>query len=352
MYTVPSGTRRLKVQLWGAGGGSGYFLDRKVGYGGGGAFVEAILEVNPFDVLEIVVGAGGAGGQNGVFVEDIDTAAVREEVNLRRKKEMYMTADQRAEERLKAAMADEVSVSASMHAEASITDAYGNVDAARAVAMDKHRAMALGGLPGGGDGYGGHGRWAGGGGGGYTIVSKRGVRGAQAYLVAAGGGGGGSLHGSPGGGLNGPLPGSRIQPRNGGTATVEEGGAPGDCGSVLNSKWVGQKGLQWKGGNGSEYGGGGGGGFFGGGGGGTNPGVAGGGGGGASFVYRHRVKDYLVLIGDAPTPGGIEHDPPLACGLGEWDKPGGPSGRGGMGDAKESKNGNAGAVRILKPGFY
>ena len=51
----------------------------------------------------------------------------------------------------------------------------------------------------------------------------------------------------------------------------------GDCGSVLNSKWVGQKGLPWKGGNGSEYGGGGGGGIFGGGGGGTNPGVAGGG---------------------------------------------------------------------------
>ena len=51
----------------------------------------------------------------------------------------------------------------------------------------------------------------------------------------------------------------------------------GDCGSVLNSKWIGQKGLPWKGGNGSEYGGGGGGGIFGGGGGGTNPGVAGGG---------------------------------------------------------------------------
>ena len=62
-------------------------------------------------------------------------------------------------------------------------------------------------IPGGGDGYGGHGRWAGGGGGGYTIVSKKGIRGSQALVVAAGGGGGGSLNGCPGGGPHGALPG-------------------------------------------------------------------------------------------------------------------------------------------------
>ena len=25
--------------------------------------------------------------------------------------------------------------------------------------------------------------------------------------------------------------------------------------------------------------------------------------------------------------GGMAHDPPAACGLGEWDKPGGPAGK-------------------------
>ena len=73
-YVVPSNISRLKIQAWGAGGGSGYFLERKVGYGGGGAFIEVILEVNAFDVLEIVVGSGGQGGNNGIFVEDIDVS--------------------------------------------------------------------------------------------------------------------------------------------------------------------------------------------------------------------------------------------------------------------------------------
>ena len=209
-YIVPSNVSRLKIQAWGAGGGSGYFLERKVGYGGGGAFIEVILEVNAFDVLEIVVGTGGQGGNNGIFVEDIDVTAVREEVNIRRKKEMYMTVEQRALEREKMAKDDEISVAASLKSETSVSDAYGNVEAARAVATDKYRAMALGGVPGGGDGYGGHGRWAGGGGGGYTIVSKKGIRGSQALVVAAGGGGGGSLNGCPGGGPNGALPGTII----------------------------------------------------------------------------------------------------------------------------------------------
>lgn len=42
LYKVPKKLTRLKVQLWGGGGGSGYFKGRQGGAGGGGAFVEVI----------------------------------------------------------------------------------------------------------------------------------------------------------------------------------------------------------------------------------------------------------------------------------------------------------------------
>tara|TARA_B110000090_G_scaffold179790_1_gene204337 strand:- start:128 stop:319 length:192 start_codon:yes stop_codon:yes gene_type:complete len=48
-----------------AGGGSGYFKHRRGGKGGGGGFVEVLMYVEPYDVLEIVVGSGGGGGANG-----------------------------------------------------------------------------------------------------------------------------------------------------------------------------------------------------------------------------------------------------------------------------------------------
>ena len=87
-------------------------------------------------------------------------------------------------------------------------------------------------------------------------------------------------------------------------------------------------------------------------GGGTTPGVSGGGGGGSSFVYTPKVSDHIVILGTGPLPGGMQHDPPNAAGVGEWDVPGGPAGQGGMGDEYVTKAGNAGAVRIMKPGFY
>ena len=40
----------------GAGGGSGFFYNRRGGSGGGGAFIEAIIHVEPYEVLEVVVG--------------------------------------------------------------------------------------------------------------------------------------------------------------------------------------------------------------------------------------------------------------------------------------------------------
>lgn len=69
VYNVPKKVTRLKVQLWGAGGGGGHFKGRKGGFGGGGAFVESIISVEPFDVLEVVVGAAGSKGQHGTEIE-------------------------------------------------------------------------------------------------------------------------------------------------------------------------------------------------------------------------------------------------------------------------------------------
>ena len=69
VYTVPKKTTRLKVQLWGGGGGGGNFVGRKGGVGGGGAFVESIISVEPFDVLEVVVGGGGSRGLRGTEIQ-------------------------------------------------------------------------------------------------------------------------------------------------------------------------------------------------------------------------------------------------------------------------------------------
>ena len=68
-YKVVMGLRQLKVQLWGGGGASGHLKGQQAGGGGGGAFVEALLNVIPGEILEIVVGAGGAKGQYGGTVQ-------------------------------------------------------------------------------------------------------------------------------------------------------------------------------------------------------------------------------------------------------------------------------------------
>ena len=92
--------------------------------------------------------------------------------------------------------------------------------------------------------------------------------------------------------------------------------------------------------------------MFGGGGGGTVPGVGGGGGGGSSYVYEANAVDYTIVHGSGHFPGGMQHSPPDAVGCGEWDKVGGPVGKGGTGDIFEVHAGNAGCVRIFKPGFF
>ena len=52
------------------------------------------------------------------------------------------------------------------------------------------------------------------------------------------------------------------------------------------------------------------------GGGGTTPGIGGGAGGGSSYVFLPRAYDHLTILGHGRLPGGIEHSPPEAIGLG------------------------------------
>jgi hypothetical protein len=313
----------MKVQIWGAGGGSGHFQGRQGGSGGGGGFVEAILELEPFTILEITVGSGGRAGVRGSEIEAMDLVTMKEAVAYQKEAEKNLSADQRSRSLVP------------------------QIDT-----MDSQCGITLGGTPGGGEGYGGNGCFATGGGGGYTSIARRTTKGTVMYLVASGGGGGGSVPGMPGGGLTGVLPGTLLDPICGGTATVEKPGLAGDSGSTYNAQWPATSGLQWQGGNGCEFGAGGGGGYYGGGGGGTTPGIAGGGGGGSCFVYEGIVKDNVVVMGRGELPGGLQHNPPQACGIGEWDKIPGYTGQGGKGDPYVTNAGNNGAVRLYKPGFY
>jgi hypothetical protein len=90
LYKVPKKISRLKVQLWGAGGGSGCFVGRQGGSGGGGAFVEAIIDVEPFSVLELIVGSGGGAGVTGTELQTVDIGEQRVKMAARRDKEIHM----------------------------------------------------------------------------------------------------------------------------------------------------------------------------------------------------------------------------------------------------------------------
>ena len=151
------------------------------------------------------------------------------------------------------------------------------------------------------------------------MISRNGKGGRQVLFVAGGGGGGGARDGQPGSGLDGELPGTRIDKRNGRAGTQTAGGAAGDSGEAALCAFPSRPGSRWQGGAGAQFGGGGGGGVFGGGGGGTSPGIAGGGGGGSSFADTTVCRDVVILQGVENFPGGMKHAPPKACGVGDWD---------------------------------
>jgi hypothetical protein len=324
----------IKVQMWGAGGGSGYFYGRQGGNGGGGAFVEAIVDIEPYSVLELTVGSGGSAGIRGRPEIPVSIHDLRKQIARRRDIEKALPRT-----KLKFSIHD----LARNDPDLLVMEDSDDVDRGESTP---------GGNPGGGAGFAGNECWACGGGGGYSSISKKTVRGTQLLMLASGGGGGASLHGLSGGGLDGTLPGTLVDPLNGGTATVESPGNAGETGSTFNSKWPARSGEMWQGGLGSEFGGGGGGGYYGGGGGGTSPGIGGGGGGGSSYVYRSICRDTVVIPGHGLQAGGLHNKPPLACGVGDWDKSGGHVGEGGKCDLTNTQPGKNGCIRIFKTGFY
>lgn len=64
------------------------------------------------------------------------------------------------------------------------------------------------------------------------------------------------------------------------------------------------------------------------------------------------LHDHVIVMGHGAMPGGMEHNPPRAVGLGDWDFTGGLAGQGGKADLFTTASGSAGAVRIIKPGHY
>ena len=61
-FTVPSNVTSMKIEVWGAGGGS-MGQDNTTGAGAGGAFALSNISTTPNSILYISVGAGGIGSQ-------------------------------------------------------------------------------------------------------------------------------------------------------------------------------------------------------------------------------------------------------------------------------------------------
>ena len=64
IVTVPANIVKVRVNLWGAGGGSTAYTEPPgyVGFGGSGAYVTGILLVTPGETLKAIVGLGGSTG--------------------------------------------------------------------------------------------------------------------------------------------------------------------------------------------------------------------------------------------------------------------------------------------------
>ncbi len=96
IYKVPKTVQRMKIQMWGAGGGSGHFYGRQGGFGGGGAFIEAIMDLEPFTVLEITVGAGGGAGVKGTEIEMMDINDMKSLVAQKKEEEKNLPFNQKS----------------------------------------------------------------------------------------------------------------------------------------------------------------------------------------------------------------------------------------------------------------
>lgn len=65
-FVVPSGTTKISVEIWGAGGG-GNTISGVPNGGGGGAYGTAVITVTPGETLTLGIGAGGAAGNPGTL---------------------------------------------------------------------------------------------------------------------------------------------------------------------------------------------------------------------------------------------------------------------------------------------
>lgn len=111
----------------------GFFRGREGGCGGGGAFVEAIVDLEPFTILEITVGAGGQGGVCGTAIQAVPIDEQRRLMGMKRELEKKLP------------------VGTNLPVEEDMT---------RVDVIDGNCGVALGGQPGGGEGYGGGSCWA------------------------------------------------------------------------------------------------------------------------------------------------------------------------------------------------
>lgn len=322
-YKVPKDMKLLKIQAWGAGGGSGHLKGQMVGHGGGGAFVEGVCKVFPGETLYVSIGSGGNCGKYARLrqiefeeEEDDDIGSGR-------------TTGQETPSKKKKSRRIETFV-----------------------------GVAKGGFPGGGDGHSGNKESACGAGGGFTSVYRESAYGIEYLVLAAGGGGGGTCrHGDGGGAFKQRKfkDGDDVRMGQPGGDDGLNGGEAGECDEHNPiCKFVGTKGGSMQGGNGAEFGGGGGGGLFGGGGGGFAPGVVGGGGGGSSFVNMELFdrKSVRVEPGDVVQPGGMDQNPPQSVRGAYWDVVDGVVGEGGTSSMTALEKGNHGGVRLARSGFF
>lgn len=317
-YKVPKDMKLLKIQAWGAGGGSGHLKGQMVGHGGGGAFVEGICKVFPGETLYISIGSGGSSGKYARLQQC----------------EYECEDDQR-------------------HAPPT---GNGDAPAKRSKRIETLVGVAKGGHPGGGSGHSGNKECACGGGGGFTSVYRESAFGIEYLMIAAGGGGGGTCrHGDGGGAPKARKLNDGDDVRIGRPGGDVVGGAAGEC-DAHNPicRFLATDGVSMQGGDGAEFGGGGGGGLFGGGGGGFAPGIVGGGGGGSSFVNTSLfdAKSVHVEPGDAILPGGMDQNPPQSVRGAYWDVVDGVAGEGGTSTVTSVENGNHGGVRLARPGFF
>ncbi|EEY57520.1 uncharacterized protein PITG_00072 [Phytophthora infestans T30-4] len=290
-YKVPRDVKLLKLQAWGAGGGSGLLRGQAVGHGG-----------------------GTGGGEFALMVESPDDEKDDPENGKKTKK-----------------------IPGGVLVSTQVSTAKGGLPGGGQGHSGNKEAAC------------------GGGGGFTSIYRQGAYGIEYILIAAGGGGGGTCRNGGGGGACKARKPQDGDDIRCGRSGGDVAGGSAGKCDEYNPiCKFVGTNGTSMQGGNGAEFGGGGGGGLFGGGGGGFSPGIVGGGGGGASYVNSSllNVKSIHIEAGGVIKPGGMDENPPQSVRGAYWDLVGGVAGEGGTGSARATATGNHGGVRIARPGFF